>query len=250
MDEIAELVGVTPAEVGAPRPSTTCSTPSRLARYVVTVCTNIACMLAGAYELLEHAEEPSGVARRGDDRRRRCSPSRRPSAWPTVTAPCVQVNHRFFGTSTAALRPAGRGAARRRARPMTSRRTARWCGSGRASGCRPTEAVGGERADDGRRPSAPRRDRAPNEPTASLMRSPTPPIVTPRLGTTTRTRSSATSPTGGYTGCARRSHDARGGRRRGRRGEPARSRRRRFPGRPQVVDAAQGAASTYLVDQR
>ena len=29
--------------------------------YLVSICTNIACMLRGAYELLEHAEEHLGI---------------------------------------------------------------------------------------------------------------------------------------------------------------------------------------------
>ena len=30
-------------------------------RYVMSVCTNIACMLRGAYELLDHAESALGI---------------------------------------------------------------------------------------------------------------------------------------------------------------------------------------------
>ena len=102
MDEIAELVGVTPAEVSAPPPSTTCSTPKPVGTHVVSVCTNIACMLSGAAELLEHAESSLWDATR-------VAPP--PTASFTLEeaecladcgrAPCVQVNHRFVGAQTA-----------------------------------------------------------------------------------------------------------------------------------------------------
>ena len=92
-----------PPRCAARRASTTCCTPSRSAGYVVAVCTNIACMLAGAYELLEHAEELA---------RDRASARRPTTAMFTLEeaeclagcdlAPCVQVNHRFFGPLDAA----------------------------------------------------------------------------------------------------------------------------------------------------
>jgi NADH-quinone oxidoreductase subunit E len=66
-------------------------------RYVVAVCTNIACMLSGAYELLEHAQSRLGIT----------VGQTTPDGLFTIEeaeclagcdiAPCVQVNHRFFG---------------------------------------------------------------------------------------------------------------------------------------------------------
>ncbi len=61
MEHIAELVGVTPAEVLG-----TCSfyemfKREPVGRYVVNICTNIACQLMGAEELLHHAESTLGV---------------------------------------------------------------------------------------------------------------------------------------------------------------------------------------------
>ena len=66
-------------------------------RYLVAVCTNIACMLAGAYELLEHAEERLGISAGGTT----------PDGLFTLedaeclalcgNAPCVTVNWRYFG---------------------------------------------------------------------------------------------------------------------------------------------------------
>ena len=68
MEDIAELVGVTPAEVRGTASFYDMLHTEPVGRYVVAVCTNIACMLAGAYELLEHAEGSLGIARRPDDR--------------------------------------------------------------------------------------------------------------------------------------------------------------------------------------
>src|SRR5262245_50380053 len=57
MAHIGELVGITPAEVLG-----TCSFYEMLklepvGKYVINVCTDIACLLTGGPELLEHAEE-------------------------------------------------------------------------------------------------------------------------------------------------------------------------------------------------
>src|SRR5436190_7544937 len=61
MAHIAELIGVTPAEVLG-----TCSFYEMfklepVGKYLVNVCTNIACQLLGGEELLEHVEESLGV---------------------------------------------------------------------------------------------------------------------------------------------------------------------------------------------
>jgi NADH-quinone oxidoreductase subunit E len=57
MREIAQLVGVTPAEVNG-----TCSFYTMFKRrpcgkYVVSVCTNVTCLVLGGPEILEHLEE-------------------------------------------------------------------------------------------------------------------------------------------------------------------------------------------------
>ncbi len=61
MVHIAELVGITPAEVVG-----TCSFYEMFKRepvgdYLVNVCTNIACMLMGGEELLHHLEDRLGI---------------------------------------------------------------------------------------------------------------------------------------------------------------------------------------------
>jgi NADH-quinone oxidoreductase subunit E len=61
MAHIAELIGVTPAEVLG-----TCSFYEMFKRepvgdYLVNVCTNISCMLLGGEELLHHLEDRLGI---------------------------------------------------------------------------------------------------------------------------------------------------------------------------------------------
>ncbi len=96
MVHIAELVGVTPAEVVG-----TCSFYEMFKRepvgqYLINVCTNIACMLVGGEELLHHLEEQLGI-RPG---------STTPDGMFTLEdveciaacteAPCLTVNYRYF----------------------------------------------------------------------------------------------------------------------------------------------------------
>ena len=61
MADIAELVGVTPAEVRGTATFYDMLHTEPVGRYVVAVCTNIACLLDGGLELLEHAEERLGI---------------------------------------------------------------------------------------------------------------------------------------------------------------------------------------------
>jgi NADH-quinone oxidoreductase subunit E len=96
MEHIAELIGVTPAEVLG-----TCSfyemfKREPVGRYLVNVCTNISCQVMGGDELLEHAEETLGIK----------AGSTTPDGMFTIEdveciaacteAPCLQVNYRYF----------------------------------------------------------------------------------------------------------------------------------------------------------
>jgi len=61
MSEIADLCGVTAAEVRGTATFYDMLHTEPVGRHVVAVCTNIACLLNGAAELLEHAEASLGV---------------------------------------------------------------------------------------------------------------------------------------------------------------------------------------------
>lgn len=95
MAHIAELVGVTPAEVLG-----TCSFYEMFKRepvgtYLVNVCTNISCQIMGGEELLHHAESKLGIK----------AGSTTPDGTFTLEdveciaacteAPCLQVNYRY-----------------------------------------------------------------------------------------------------------------------------------------------------------
>jgi len=90
MEHLAELVGVTPAEVLG-----TCSfyemfKREPVGRYVINICTNIACQIMGGEELLHHAEESLGIR----------SGSTTADGLFTVEdveciAACLQVNYRY-----------------------------------------------------------------------------------------------------------------------------------------------------------
>ena len=83
--EVAELTRRRRPTCAAPRSSTTCSTSSRSVATSSAICTNIACLLAGGDELLEHASETLGCPV-GSTSSDGCSRSKRPSASPTVTS--------------------------------------------------------------------------------------------------------------------------------------------------------------------
>lgn len=97
MEDVAALVGCSPAEVRGTASFYDMLHTDPVGRYVFAVCTNIACMLAGAYEVLSHAEGRLGI-RVGQTT---------PDGLFTLEeaeclagcdkAVCVQVNHRFFG---------------------------------------------------------------------------------------------------------------------------------------------------------
>jgi Thioredoxin-like [2Fe-2S] ferredoxin len=66
-------------------------------KYLVAVCTNIACMLQGAYRLLEHAEERLGVAPGGTTADGMFTLEDAECLALCGNAPCLTVNWRFFG---------------------------------------------------------------------------------------------------------------------------------------------------------
>ena len=75
--------------------------PHRAGRRVPgSVCTNIACMLRGAYELLEHAEEHLGIRAGGTTADGIFTLEEAECLADCGRAPCLQVNHRFFGDVT------------------------------------------------------------------------------------------------------------------------------------------------------
>lgn len=97
MEHLAELVGLMPAEVLSVASFYDMFKLEPVGRYVIGICTNIACMLDGAEELLHHAEQRLGVK----------DGATTPDGLFTLEevecvahcdkAPCAQVNYRYFG---------------------------------------------------------------------------------------------------------------------------------------------------------
>jgi len=97
MEEIAELCGVTASDVYGTATFYDMFHLDKVGRHVIAICTNIACLLAGAYELVDHAERRLGI---------RCGQTTEDGEFTLEeaeclagcdVAPCVQVNHRFVG---------------------------------------------------------------------------------------------------------------------------------------------------------
>jgi len=100
MVEIAELCGVTPAEVRGTATFYDMLHTDPVGKYVVGVCTNIACMLNGADELLEHAKTRLGCAVGATSADGLFTLEETECLADCDIAPCVQVNHRFVRTTT------------------------------------------------------------------------------------------------------------------------------------------------------
>lgn len=95
MEHIAELVGITPAEVLG-----TCSFYEMfklepVGRYLVNVCTNISCQLVGGEALLEHVEHTLGVKAGGTTPDGMFTVEDVECIAACTEAPCLQVNYRY-----------------------------------------------------------------------------------------------------------------------------------------------------------
>ncbi len=251
MEDIAELVGVTPAEVLGTASFYDMLHTEPVGTYLVAVCTNIACLLGGALELLAHAETSLGVNVGGTTADGAITLEEAECLADCDRVPCVQVNHRFVGgPDPRVLRPAGRRAAVRRARrgdpaardaqpggrarPGWRPTGRRWRRSGRPW---PRPRRPGPRRPRPRRPRPGRRGTGsgpdgPGRP-AEDRHEPARPRRLPHprpLPGHGRLRGTAQGPR----------HDPRGRRPRGRHRQPAGPGRRRVPRRAQVGHAAQG----------
>jgi NADH-quinone oxidoreductase E subunit len=100
IEELAELVGVTAAEVQGTATFYDMLHTEPVGTYVISVCTNIACMLGGALELLEHAEATLGMRAGGTTADGMFTLHEAECLADCDRTPCVQVNHRFVGAQT------------------------------------------------------------------------------------------------------------------------------------------------------
>jgi NADH-quinone oxidoreductase subunit E len=100
MTEIGELCGVTAAEVRGTATFYDMLHTEPVGQYVISVCTNIACLLGGALELLEHAQTALGTRAGGTSIDGVFTLEEAECLADCDRTPCVQVNHRFMGAQT------------------------------------------------------------------------------------------------------------------------------------------------------
>ena len=100
LTEIAELCGVSEAEARGTATFYDMLHTEPVGTYVLSVCTNIACMLGGALELLEHAESALGTRAGGTTPDGVFTLHEAECLADCDRTPCVQVNHRYVGAQT------------------------------------------------------------------------------------------------------------------------------------------------------
>jgi len=97
MEHIAELLDLTPAEVLGTASFYDMLFLEPVGKYLISICTNIACLLNGGYELLEHAEEKLGVKGGATTADGNFTVEEVECIALCGQAPCLAVNWRFFG---------------------------------------------------------------------------------------------------------------------------------------------------------
>ena len=100
MTHAGELLGLTSAEVRGTATFYDMLFLEPIGRYLLSVCTNIACLLNGGYELLEHAERSLGVRAGGTTPDRSFTIEEVECIALCGNAPCLTANWRFFGDMT------------------------------------------------------------------------------------------------------------------------------------------------------
>jgi NADH-quinone oxidoreductase subunit E len=100
MTHVAELLELTPTEVYGTASFYDMFFTEPVGKYLVSVCTNLACLLAGGYELLEHAEQILGVRPGGTTTDDLFTLEEVECIALCGNAPCLTVNWRFFGDVT------------------------------------------------------------------------------------------------------------------------------------------------------
>jgi NADH-quinone oxidoreductase E subunit len=98
MEHVGELLGITPAEVYGTASFYDMLFTEPVGRHLVSVCTNLACLLNGGVELLEHAEASLGVAPGGTTHDGEFTLEEVECIAFCGAAPCLAVNWRFFGS--------------------------------------------------------------------------------------------------------------------------------------------------------
>ncbi len=104
MEHIAELLGLEPAEVLGTASFYEMFKREEVGRYLLNICTDIACHLNGANELLAHAQDTLGVKAGGTTDDGTITLEDVQCIAACTEAPCLQVNYRYrYKMTTASL---------------------------------------------------------------------------------------------------------------------------------------------------
>jgi NADH-quinone oxidoreductase subunit E len=104
MKHIAELVGVTPAEVLGTASFYEMFKFEPVGKYVINICGTMSCALMGSEELLHHAEHRLGIKAGGTTADGMFTIEHAECQAACTEAPCLQVNYRYrFRMTTAQL---------------------------------------------------------------------------------------------------------------------------------------------------
>ena len=95
MRKVAELTGVTPAQVVAVASFYTMYKREPVGRYLVSVCTSLSCFLSGADDVLHAVEDEAGASSGHPDAEGLVSPEHVECIGACGAAPAVQVNYEF-----------------------------------------------------------------------------------------------------------------------------------------------------------
>lgn len=95
MTEIGQLVGATSAEVLGTASFYEMFKRQPVGRYLINVCVTLSCQLAGADELLRHAERHLGVTAGGTTADGKFTLAQAECQAACTEAPCLQVNYRY-----------------------------------------------------------------------------------------------------------------------------------------------------------
>ncbi len=98
--EVAALTGTTTADVRGTASFYEMFHLEPVGKYVVSVCTNIACLLSGGLEMLEHASQALGCTVGETSEDGLFTLEEAECLADCDIAPCVQVNHRYVRTTT------------------------------------------------------------------------------------------------------------------------------------------------------
>lgn len=96
MEHIAELLGLTAAEVLGTASFYEMFKREAVGKYVINVCTSISCFLNGGDQLLEHAETRLGTKAGGTTDDGLFTIEGYECIAACTEAPCLQVNYRYF----------------------------------------------------------------------------------------------------------------------------------------------------------